>query len=126
MGSAVIIVLNQEPIVFVEEIMSRLTDSKLGEITQRLVRELDPHQIWLFGSHAWGQPDDDSDVDLLVIVDRSDEPGYRLAQRAYRALYGVRFPCDVIVHTRQEVERARQVTVSLLRKIVENGRVLYG
>jgi len=106
--------------------MSRLTDSKLGEITQRLVRELDPHQIWLFGSHAWGQPDDDSDVDLLVIVDRSDEPGYRLAQRAYRALYGVRFPCDVIVHTRQEVERARQVTVSLLRKIVENGRVLYG
>jgi predicted nucleotidyltransferase len=126
MGSAVIIVLNQEPIVFVEEIMSRLTDSKLGEITQRLVRELDPHQIWLFGSHAWGQPDDDSDVDLLVIVDRSDEPGYRLAQRAYQALYGVRFPCDVIVHTRQEVERARQVTVSLLRKIVENGRVLYG
>lgn len=106
--------------------MPGLTESKLGEITQRLVQELHPQQVLLFGSYAWGQPNEDSDVDLLVIVDQSDEPGYRLAQRAYRSLYGVRFPCDVIVHTRQEVEQARQVKASLLRKIVENGRVLYG
>ncbi|MFN0316210.1 MAG: nucleotidyltransferase domain-containing protein [Burkholderiales bacterium] len=104
----------------------RLTETKLAEITQRLVDALRPEQVVLFGSHAWGQPGDDSDADLLVIMARSDEPGYRLAQQAYRSLYGVRYPCDVIVHTREEVERARQVKASLLRKIVEEGRVLYG
>jgi len=106
--------------------LSELTVSKLAEITQRLVAALNPQQVVLFGSHAWGQPTDESDADLLVIVERAAEPGYRLAQQAYRSLYGVRYPCDVIVHTREEVERARQVKASLLRKIIEEGRVLYG
>lgn len=106
--------------------MGPLTESKLAEITQRLVRALNPRQVVLFGSHAWGQPTEDSDADLLVIVEQADEPGYRLAQRAYRALYGVRYPCDVIVHTRAEVERAQQIKASLLRKALQEGRVLYG
>jgi uncharacterized protein len=106
--------------------MEPLTEAKLAEITQRLVTALNPHQVVLFGSHAWGQPSVESDADLLVIVEHASEPGYRLAQQAYRSLYGVRYPCDVIVHTKAEVERARQVKASLLRKIVEEGRVLYG
>ncbi len=106
--------------------MSLLSEAKLAEITQRLVHALKPQQVVLFGSHAWGLPNDESDADLLVIVEQADEPGYRLAQQAYRSLYGVRYPCDVIVHTREEVERARQIKASLLRKIIEEGRVLYG
>lgn len=106
--------------------MTELTESKLVEITERLVHALHPKQVVLFGSHAWGQPHKDSDADLLVIVEKEGEPGYRLAQQAYRALYGVRYPCDVIVHTAEEVERAQQVKTSLLRRIVEQGRVLYG
>ena len=61
-----------------------------------------------------------------MIVGHADEPGYRLAQRAYRSLYGVGFPCDVLVHTREEVEQARQVKASLLSQITERGRVVYG
>ena len=38
-----------------------------------LVAEFDPDQIILFGSHAWGMPGQDSDVDLLVIVPETDE-----------------------------------------------------
>ena len=106
--------------------MPQLNDSILADITQRLVAALNPQQILLFGSHAWGHPTDDSDADLLVVVEESDEPGYRLAQRAYRALYDVRFPCDVVVHTRQEVERAKAVKASLVRKILDEGRVVYG
>lgn len=109
-----------------ENNMAQLTESKLVEITERLVHALHPKRVVLFGSHAWGQPNKDSDADLLVIVDEAKEPGYQLAQQAYRALYGVRYPCDVIVHTAVEVERAKQVKTSLLRKIVEQGRVLYG
>ena len=36
----------------------------MNAATPRLAEEFHPEKIWLFGSHAWGQPDDDSDVDL--------------------------------------------------------------
>ena len=38
---------------------------------RRLAAEFDPEQIILFGSHAWGTPTEDSDIDLLVIVPRA-------------------------------------------------------
>ena len=46
--------------------MKTLDDALLRTATQRLVAEFQPEQIWLYGSHAWGNPHDDSDVDLLV------------------------------------------------------------
>ena len=53
--------------------MKELPQGLLGEMTQRLVAEFQPEQVILFGSHAWGTPNEDSDVDLLIIVSHSDE-----------------------------------------------------
>ncbi|OGO43414.1 MAG: DNA polymerase III subunit beta [Chloroflexi bacterium RBG_16_57_9] len=95
-------------------------------MTQRLVAEFQPEQIILFGSHAWGTPDEDSDVDLLVIVTESDAPPAQRATRAYRTLREMLVPLDVLVKTRAEVERFRHVHASLECEILELGRVLYG
>ena len=43
----------------------------LEQAVERLKSEFQPEQIWLFGSHAWGTPTEDSDVDLMVIVPSS-------------------------------------------------------
>ena len=40
----------------------------LDKICSRLVNAYHPSAIYLFGSHAWGNPHKDSDVDLLVVV----------------------------------------------------------
>ena len=47
-------------------------DQLILEITNRLVKEFNPEKIFLFGSHAWGIPNKDSDLDLLIIVSNSD------------------------------------------------------
>ncbi len=39
-----------------------VTEATLTEITRRLVATYQPEQVVLFGSHAWGEPDADSDV----------------------------------------------------------------
>jgi len=91
---------------------------KLKEITQRLVTEFAPERIILFGSHAWGHPDENSDVDLLVVVSESDLPPPRRAARAYRCLREVPVPLDILVKTREEVERARHVPTSLRRRTI--------
>jgi predicted nucleotidyltransferase len=37
-------------------------EKRLDEITNRLAHELHPEGIWLFGSYAWGTPDEGSDL----------------------------------------------------------------
>jgi predicted nucleotidyltransferase len=98
----------------------------LQTATERLVAEFQPEQIWLFGSHAWGTPTDDSDVDLMVVVSESDERSTRRAQRAYRCLSGVRMAKDVIVATRAEVDRYKHLRASLFHQVLNQGRKLYG
>jgi uncharacterized protein len=106
--------------------MEELTTDLLDRITQNLVSNLKPEQIILFGSYAYGEPNEDSDVDLLVIVSQSDEPRYRRARQAYKALRGFGIATDVIVMTKEEVKRKMNVRSSLVHRAIHDGRILYG
>jgi len=106
--------------------MKQLTTDLLDRITQKLVVTLNPEQIILFGSYAYGDPTEDSDVDLLVIVSQSDEPRYRRARQAYKVLRGIGIPKDILVMTRAEVERKANIPSSLINQVLSQGKVLYG
>ena len=106
--------------------MKTVSQDLLDRATQRLVAEFQPEQVWLFGSHAWGTPHEDSDVDLMVIVPQSDERATRRMQRAHRCLSGLGFPKDVLVHTRAEVDRYKHLRASLFHQVLARGRRLYG
>jgi len=98
----------------------------LQGIVERIRQAIHVEKIILFGSYAWGNPSVDSDVDLFVIVDASDEPGYRRARSVYAALRGVVVPIDLIVKTQEEVQQSANVVTSLTKKVLEEGKVLYG
>lgn len=106
--------------------MEALDENLLRTATQRLVAEFQPEQIWLFGSHAWGAPTEDSDVDLMVIVRDSNETSVRRSQRAHRCLRGLRMPKDVVVPTRAQVDRYKHLRASLFHQVLNQGRKLYG
>jgi predicted nucleotidyltransferase len=96
------------------------------EVVRRLVDEFHPEAIYLFGSHAWGKPDADSDMDLLVIISKSEEKPIQRAIRAQRSLRGVKVPVDVLVKTRREFEQYTSVKASLEAQITREGKLLYG
>jgi predicted nucleotidyltransferase len=106
--------------------MKTISQDLLDEVNRRLEAEFQPEQVWLFGSYAWGQPDEGSDLDLLVVVSRSDETPVRRAQRAHRCLRGLGIAKDILVKTRAELERFRSVPASLEAEILEHGRLIYG
>lgn len=106
--------------------MTTVDTTVLDEMTRRLVAEFQPEQIILFGSHAWGNPDPGSDVDLMVIVSDSHERLVERGMRAHRCLRGLTVAADILVKTRAEVERFRHVYASLEAEVLECGKVLYG
>jgi predicted nucleotidyltransferase len=96
----------------------------LDEIKDRLVRELNPQQIILFGSHAYGRPTADSDVDLLIVMESSDRPVARAA-RVSKLLRPRPFPIDIMVRTPEEIRYRLEIGDLFVREIIEHGRVLY-
>lgn len=106
--------------------MKILSRELLDEVVRRLVREFHPEKIILFGSHAWGTPTQDSDMDLLVIVASSNVSSVQRAVKAHRCLRGLNVSKDILVKTRGEVEKYRGIHASLEAQILEQGRVLYG
>lgn len=106
--------------------MKILPQGLLEKAVERLKAEFQPEEIYLFGSHAWGTPSEDSDVDLMVIVRESGEKAIRRMQRAHRCLTGMGFAKDVLVPTRAQVDRYKHLRASLFHQVLANGRKLYG
>ena len=91
----------------------------------RIVSELKPEKIILFGSYAYGNPTPDSDVDLLVIMEtRAREIDRYVA--VSNLLYPRQFPVDILVKTPKEMEiEARKTGNFFMREILKKGKVLY-
>ncbi|MCX8066972.1 MAG: nucleotidyltransferase domain-containing protein, partial [Anaerolineae bacterium] len=75
----------------------------LPQVVEKLVREVNPEKIILFGSYAVGEPTPDSDVDLLIIWD-TDKPRRERVVTISLLLYPRPFPVDIIVKTPRELE----------------------
>lgn len=103
-----------------------LNQDLLDEIRNRLLTEFKPTRIIIFGSHAWGKPDADSDVDILVIVPDRNIRHARFASRAHRALGGLGISKDIIVRTEAEIQEASLVPASIENKITKEGIILHG
>lgn len=98
----------------------------IAEATRRLVAEFAPEQVWLFGSYAWGEPTEDSDLDLLVLVQESADASIQQVRQARRCLRSIDMAKDVVMQTRADFERYRDVPSSLACKIAREGRLVYG
>ena len=101
-----------------------LTEEILQEMVRRVVKSVDPEKIILFGSYAYGQPHEASDVDLLVIMS-SYKPRWQRSIPIYDALRGLLIPKDVIVYTPEEVDEWSEVPQAFVTRTFRNGRILY-
>ena len=99
-------------------------ESVLADIVRRLVQAVDPDRIVLFGSRARGDPSMNSDLDLLV-VKASHTPRHQRAIPAYRALWGVRVPVDILWYTPEEMEEWSGVANHVVTRALREGRVIY-
>lgn len=101
----------------------------IREMTAVVVREVSPEAVILFGSRAMSSARPDSDVDLMVIESTPFGPGRdrrREMARIWRALAGFAVAKDILVYSRDEVERWRYSRNHIVGRALREGRVLYG
>jgi predicted nucleotidyltransferase len=103
-----------------------MTNSELIEtVKSRLINVYNPKTIYLFGSFAWGKTDEQSDLDMLVIIEKSDEKPYKRSIKGIGSLSGLKIAKDIIVCTRDEFEELSSDVSTLCYKIKQEGIKLY-
>ena len=104
---------------------NKITPELIQYIVKKIVQEVKPEKIILFGSYARGDFNKSSDLDLFIIKD--DEASSRVIRRKIEALLrGRRFAVDLLVRKSEEVEwNFKAENPFYLYHIFKYGKVLY-
>lgn len=100
-------------------------EEKIPEIKERIIKEINPEKIILFGSYAWGNPNNDSDVDLFIIK-KSNQSRQNRQFDLQKRLSGSGVPIDLLVYTPEEVnESVNKYRNLFIEDIMKNGKSIY-
>ena len=104
--------------------MSKIPQKTLNLIVKRLVKAAQPTKIIMFGSHARGDADEGSDLDLLV-VEREVRNQVEEMVRLRGAIGKVGLGIDVLVYTPEEMEAKRDWSSTTIYWALREGKTLY-
>jgi uncharacterized protein len=96
--------------------------SAIRRFARQLTEWFQPERIILFGSYAYGQPHEWSDVDILVVVPPSKQRGKALRTAS---VCQPPFSLDLLVRSPKELEQGLKDGSWFLTDIVTKGKVLY-
>ncbi len=103
-----------------------MPNEEIMEIKDRIVSQLSPLQVYLFGSYAYGTPGPDSDYDFYIVVDDQHTDWHAQTVKAYKAIRSVRTkPVDILVGTKSNFEK-RKAHSSIEQEVAQKGVLLYG
>ncbi len=108
--------------------MLKVTNQVLDEMVKAIVDEVTPEQVILFGSHASGDANVDSDIDFLVVERKTFGPKNSRREemsRIRKALSSYRIPKDILVYSTSEVEKWRCSVNHIIARCLRKGKVLY-
>ncbi|MDR2593096.1 MAG: nucleotidyltransferase domain-containing protein [Chitinispirillales bacterium] len=101
------------------------------EMTERL-KALNPYKVILFGSYAVGNPTEDSDLDVAVILDsdeivktfREDMDRWHPVAEAVREV-NYKIAMDILVYSKAEIKYLKEEGNDFIEEIESSGKVLY-
>ena len=107
-----------------------LTESVKNEIIENL-RLIDPEKVILFGSYAYGLPNEDSDIDLYIVtkenfIPQSFAENLQIKKKVYLALSNFRkkYASDILVHTLPVHQKFIELGSSFSKEIMQKGIIL--
>lgn len=96
---------------------------QIEALSRQIAEQFNPDRIILFGSYAYGEPTEDSDVDLLVVLPFEGYP-FCKASEILRAT-DPNFAVDLMARTPEQLQQRLELGDFFLQEICEKGRVLH-
>ena len=96
----------------------------LNNLVRRIVEEIRPLRIILFGSVARNSMSEDSDIDLLVIVPEGTHRRYT-AQLLYENIRNIEIPFDLLVVINNDLEKYKDTAGFIYQEILSEGKEVY-
>ncbi len=93
-------------------------------LTETIKTKIKPNRLILFGSHAYGIPNKDSDIDILIEIDTDIKKSKRSIEVS-KLFLNREYPLDLIVYTPAEVKSKLSNNDPFLQNIFNKGKVLY-
>jgi predicted nucleotidyltransferase len=105
-----------------------ITDITILQLVER-IKQFDPDRVILFGSYAYGKPNDESDVDLFVVknVKISDIRELRINIRSQLRdiIYKQKVPVDLLLDSQEHINERIKLGDSIYEEIMKKGKTLY-
>jgi len=106
--------------------MERKIDKILNEIVEKLQREYKPLKIILYGSYAYGTPNVDSDIDLLILKNTSERSVDRFV-KVKKIIYNPKrkIPVSPLIYSPDELKERLRIGDDFIKEILNKGVTLY-
>ena len=102
-----------------------ISQDTIEEVKRRLIKTYNPLSIYIFGSYAWGTPHQDSDLDLMVIVSKSDVKPLHRAIEGLLAMSDLDISKELLVLTQQEFSASSQREGNLAYAVKHHGKCIF-
>ena len=100
-------------------------DEYINLVLKKIVSFYNPQMVYLFGSQARNDANENSDLDFLII-EETDKPKRLRALEFRKELRGQNYyPVDILVYTPQEFRNECQIKGTMSYHIKEEGKILY-
>jgi predicted nucleotidyltransferase len=107
----------------------------LNTVLENLIVSLkpsDPYKVILFGSYAKGNPDEDSDIDLMIILD-NNHVSKTYQERLNKKIFirnlvletNRKIPLDILVYSREELSIIKKHGNYFIDEIEKTGKIIY-
>ncbi len=97
--------------------------SQIEAFSEQIAAKFQPEKIILFGSYAYGQPTEDSDVDLLIILPFEEMPVKKAISIRQQLNYP--FSLDLMARTPAQIQQRLEMGDFFIQDIIKRGKVLY-
>lgn len=101
-----------------------VSQQELDRVVLRIVEIYQPEKVILFGSYAYGNAHEGSDLDLLLIKQTNENPLNRAAG-IRKALRNFLLPMDILVYTPAEIAKDKERKFTFIHDVLKSGKVLY-
>ncbi len=108
--------------------MNDFYDIDYSRVVSIIFKNIDPEKIILFGLRGRGDNLPDSDMDILVIDNKSfskERGRYSLRRSLRKALSEINVPKDILLYSIDEAEHRNNYPNHILFTCLKEGRVIY-